>query len=462
VRHALLAVAAAAAAFSPAWSASANGRFPASNQLVLAPADPSLVVVRTTFGILVSHDAGSTWRWLCEGALGLPATSTEDPAVAVTADGTIVVGTSLGLEVSHDTGCNWAFAGGALAGRLVADVAVRPDQPHAIVALTTTYAPDAGADGGPGYASQVYESTDDGASWSPTGAPLDPSVVTTTIDVAASDPHRLYVAGVRPAVGAASAPLLLVWTDSTGRWTEHALPPLADEVTDYIAGVDPTDADVVYVRSQGVADSVTQSRLFVTTDAGQSVRVALTLTSPMLGFALSPDGSNVYAGSAADGLLVAPRAAVATPGAFRQVSPIHVACLAARPGEVWACSDEASKPAGFLVGVSRDDGATFTPELHLGGIAGALVCPAGAAAAQCSGAPFQGLCDTLGGCLLGDGGASDAGATPPSPRKTGSCACGAGGRLAAGAPMSALLPAAALLRRRLTKRRHGPGARQKT
>ena len=50
----------------PAREARANGRFPAANQLAHSPTDPKLFVLRTTFGILVSHDAGASWDWVCE------------------------------------------------------------------------------------------------------------------------------------------------------------------------------------------------------------------------------------------------------------------------------------------------------------------------------------------------------------------------------------------------------------
>jgi MYXO-CTERM domain-containing protein len=423
-----LAAAVAGILLSSAQPAAANGRFPASNQLLFAPSDPNLVVLRTTFGVLLSHDAGLTWQWLCEDAIGLPPNSTDDPTLAVTANGSIVAGTYKGLEVSHDSGCNWSFLGGGLAKQLVTDVSVRRDAPHTAVAVTSTYGPNAGADGGAGYTSQVYQSTDDGATWAPLGTPIDPSVLTTTIDLAPSDPHRIYVAGFRlpAATGSANTPILLVSVDDGMHWAQRALPPLVNETADYIAGVDPGNADWVYVRSQGAAAAPTQSRLFVTTDAGQSFQVALTFTSPMLGFALSADGAKVYAGSPADGLLVAARASVGSPGAFHQTSAIHVNCLATHGTELWACSDEASQPVGFIAGTSTDDGATFTPRLHLDGIQSALACTPNSTAAQCSGVPFQQLCESLGGCAGWDAGAdgsADAG-MHSSPTK-GSCGCAA-------------------------------------
>ncbi len=47
-----------------ARSSTANGRFPASNQLTFSTDDPSFVALRTTFGILLSHDSGLSWSWL--------------------------------------------------------------------------------------------------------------------------------------------------------------------------------------------------------------------------------------------------------------------------------------------------------------------------------------------------------------------------------------------------------------
>jgi hypothetical protein len=464
----LLAGAAGALVVLGSAIASANGRFPASNQLLFSPVDPNLVVLRTTFGILVSHDDGATWAWLCEDALGLPPTASSDPALGLTGSDALVAAIYKGLEVSPDVGCTWSFAGGQLTNAFVTDLAVRPNAPHDVVAIESTYGAASGADGGPGYTNQVFESTDDGATWSPIGAPIDPSVLLTTVDVAASDPQRLYVAGYRLAtsMGATNTASLFVSLDAGAHWTERPLPALVDETSAYIGAVDPSDADLVYVRTEGNLMAPSQSRLFVTSNAGQTFQVALAFDNgdagvavgQMLGFALSPDGSKVYAGSAGDGLYMATRSGLADGGAaFTKTSSIHVQCLATRGAELWACSNEASKPSGFIAGVSNDDGATFTAKLHLQGISSPLACAADATAAQCSGAPFQQLCDMLGGCANSDGGstASDAaagdGGPPPPPGKSSSCGCsaiGGGGATGAACAAAAALLATARRRRR--------------
>jgi hypothetical protein len=417
-RAVLLAVAAAAVSvlFGPA--AVANGRFPASNQLVFSPTDARLVVLRTTFGILLSSDGGTTWSWLCEDALGVSSSSMEDPLLALTAAGSIVAGPVLssGIFVSPNTGCDWNLAAGALTHQLAKDLAIRPDAPDVVLALTSGYRQDAGADGGPGYLTQVYQSTNDGTDWSALGVPIDPSALVTTIDVAELTPHPIYVSAFR-VEGATRSASLFVSTDDGATWIERPAPldPQREDAI-YIAGVDPVTPDLVYVRTSGQVSSGVggPSRLLVTNDGGRTYRAVLSLTGPMLGFALSADGSKVYAGSAEDGLFVATRAGLS----FQHVSTIHVHCLATHGSDLWACSDE---PSGFIAGVSSDDGATFTAKLPHLSAQPTIACAADASAAQCSGAPRQALCQLLPGCD------ADAGMLPAAGTKKG-CGCSILGR----------------------------------
>jgi hypothetical protein len=398
VRPIALAAPAFALFLIAARSAPANGRFPAANQIVFSPSNPDLVVVRATYGLLPSFDHGATWTFLCEDALGLPQGADYDPAIGLTASQALVVGLILppGLEVSPDTGCNWSCAG-ALNGEAIADIAVRTDTPDTVVALTSTVFVD---DAGGGEHSQVFQSTDDGASFAALGVAIDPAVLVTTVEVASTDPHRLYVSGGR-GFGPTRTASLFVSMDDGATWNEQPAPlDLTYESAVYIGGVDPTDADRVYLRTGGIGTSGEgHSRLLVTANAGQTFATVLTLTGEMLGFALSPDGSTIYAGGVEDGLLVGDRASFT----FAHRSGIHVECLAARGSELWACADQAS---GFFVGLSMDNGASFSAKLLRDGVKGPIACNAGpsstvacgadANAAQCAGAPFALLCATVG------------------------------------------------------------------
>ena len=413
---ALAAFAAGAALVLLGAPAAANGRFPSAGQIVFAPNDPDLVILRTTFGLLVSRDHGVTWRWVCESSMGIVALQ-EDPSIGVTQAGSVVGGLWEGVSVSPDTGCNWALAGGALTKQRIADLVVRPDDPHAVLIITGTWLPDAGApDGGTTYyLSQIYRSTDDGADWSALGTPVDPSVVVTTMEVAKSDPQRIYVSGFR-GESPTRSPAFFVSADQGATWTERSA-SLAGAASVYIAAVDPDDADLVYVRSDG------PSKLYVTSNGGQSFATPTfdapdggtmaSLTGYMFGFALSPDGSKIYLGGIQDGLFMASRGA----SNFVHQSSLQVECLAAHGPELWACSAATSDAGPFLAGVSADDGVTFAPKLHLTGVEGVLACNADAGVSQCA-FQFGALCQRLGGCVTADadagsdGGAADAGTIP--------------------------------------------------
>jgi MYXO-CTERM domain-containing protein len=269
------------------------------------------------------------------------------------------------------------------------------------------------------------------------------------VDVAASDPHRLYISAFRqiilPDGGSTRTASLFVSKDDGTTWTEYPVPLDAFESAVYIAAVDASNADKVYVRSEG------QSRLMLTTDGGKTFTVSKSLVGNMLGFALSPDGSKVWFGSAEDGLLELTDTATL---AWTQKSTIRVLCLAARGADLWACSDE---PSGFIAGVSSDDGTTFSPKLHLDTIRGPLACPQGANDAGCD---FAMLCANLGGCTGsdggpagGDGGGGDGGVTPPTTQKSCGCSVVGGGGGGALLALGAIGAATAVARRRRARRR---------
>jgi MYXO-CTERM domain-containing protein len=290
----------------------------------------------------------------------------------------------------------------------VKDLVVTKSAPHTVFAITSTFGPAAGADGGAGYTQQIFTSTDDGGHWSAIGT-IDPSAIVTTLDVAPSDPQRFYVSAFR-GDGSARTASLFVSTNGGGAWTEYPTPfDAAHESATYIAAVDPTNADRVYVRSEGA------SRLLVTVDGGKTFQVPLSLNDEMAGFALSQDGSTVYAGGPNVGLYSAAAADLKFTPVLQQLPDggthaIHVQCLAMHGADLWACSDE---PSGFVAGVSQDGGKTFTAKLHLTTILGPLSCPASTPGAACNATdfdanppynPFGSLCTNLGVCF--DGGAT--------------------------------------------------------
>src|SRR5262245_8417671 len=152
-RRALVAAATALFFFTPG-DANANGRFPASSALIIAPKDPQTMIMRSTFGVLLSRDQGVNWDWICEAAIGYG--GIEDPTIAITESNTIVAGTFEGLAISPDTGCAWSFMGGDLDKKTVIDTTLRVSLPTTAIAMTSAYTGD---DGGlPTYLSQLWQS----------------------------------------------------------------------------------------------------------------------------------------------------------------------------------------------------------------------------------------------------------------------------------------------------------------
>jgi hypothetical protein len=456
VRRLLVALAVASATFGVSAVAQANGRFPAANQLVIAPSDPSTIFVRATFGVLVTTDGGKDWDWICEAALGLGPTTTVDPSIGITATTNVIASTFTSLFVSPDRGCSWNAAS-AFATTLTQDVAVRPDNPHIALALTNGYVSQSDA-GVPLYSSQIFTTPDDGATWASAVPPIDPTLVLETLDVAATDPMRIYVSGIR-GVGSSTVGVLLESRDQGMTFVEHDIPlDLTNEVAPYIAAIDPTNADHVYIRTSPTQTmNPTRVILFDASqaDASMGLQTLVTTGDPTLGFAITPDGSKIYVGSLAGGLLVASTSDYA----FHQTSSIRVRCLRSTGTTLYACSDEVS---GFIVGSSTDDGASFTPLLHLSTIRGSLACPATATVttAMC-GDMWPAQQEAL-GVTPDAGGTSDAGddESPPASSPSKSCGCRAVSDVGGGVGLGAALVGALGLALRRRSRPRAPRHRR--
>jgi photosystem II stability/assembly factor-like uncharacterized protein len=354
-----------------ATASHANSRLPATNQLVIAPDAPQTMLLRATFGFLFTHDGGATWDWLCESAI--PLAGQQDPAVTLLAGGVVLSAQMDGLMSSPDVGCSWAPVSGT-SKQVFVDVTRTPNgtSGYAIENLYTM-ATDAGA---LVFATSVWQSTDSGHTWQTLSGAIDPTLVIDTLDVAPSDASRIYVTG--EVIGADHASML-VSKDAGQSYAEYPIAFATNESGAFISGVDPTNADVVYVRTLAADPKLgtETSRLLVSTDGGQTFTEKWS-GGKLLGFALSADGARVYVGTAA-GL----ETASTTDFAFTQRSTVSIACLTMAGSTLYACSDEAS--SGFILGSSTDEGASFTPLLKLETIHGPLSCPHDSPAAQCTG-----------------------------------------------------------------------------
>lgn len=334
-----------------AGSARANGRFPFAQQVVVGPGSGSdVVVLRTTFGLLVSRDAGRGFHWVCEEAMFFPYVPglVADPAVEVTADGRVVFSFESGVH-SFSDGCG------------VARQASTAD--HDIVDLTTTPSGDIlygveSTAGSPSYVLRGGSHTD----LARVSQALD-GLSFVTVEVAPSEITRLYLSAVETN---SRVPRLLRSDDSGATVRALTVPDSLLGDGAYVSGVDPTNPDVVFVRIVvGFG-----SELLRSTDGGASFHRVAATRDAMLGFALSDDGRTVWYGSHSEGLF----RSTDNGQSFARVNTLPTLCLKQHSGALWACTDWISQP--WALGRSSDNGQHFTPVLRFGDINGPPECMA--------------------------------------------------------------------------------------
>jgi hypothetical protein len=359
----------AAVAWLSAGRALANGRFPAADQLIINPLDPQHIVVRTTFGFVESRDGGKNWAWTCEDIIGKIASN--DPPFAVSGDGSVVVAVPFeGVSVTHDHGCSWTPTPAPLAGQLAVDVTLEPSDPAAILVLTSTNdtAPDAGPSAPQEFLNLVVETKDNGVTWALRGVPLPRDFIAGTIEIAASDPNRIYTSGVfgEPLQGAIERS-----EDGGKTWMRTAVPTGKDLGGVYISAVDAHNADRLFVRVLAQADPLTNATpttLLTSSDKGATWKELAKTDEGMLGFALSPDGTKLAYGSIGQGVFMGPSDGSAP---FQKVSSIQNRCLTWSAAGLYACGTDLGRglpmtapcspqpPETFAVGLSHDMGVTF-------------------------------------------------------------------------------------------------------
>lgn len=339
----------------------ANSRYPLAGQVVVSPANASTIVARATFGMLASSDAGKSWTWICESAIGY--FGAEDPPIAVTGDGSTLVASTNGIGVSHDGGCSWSNNPGLTNGRFAVDVTVQPAHPDQAFALVS-----ASVDGS--YLVWLARSDDDGKTFVETGPPLPSDFVATTVEVAPTNPLRVYVSGK---ISSSQQGAIQRSDDGGISWTRSLL-DVHGSATIYIGAVDPTDADVLYLRT--LSDDV-GSRVITSRDGGATWKDIWSAPGDVPGLALSADGSTMALGGPLTGVNIAS----ATDFAFRQTSSTGPYCLTWLGNDLLACGKEAIN--GFSIGVSHDEGAHFAALLHLSDIV-PRSCPAGSTVDSCA------------------------------------------------------------------------------
>ncbi len=174
----------------------------------------------------------------------------------------------------------------------------------------------------------------------------------------------------------------------------------------FIAAVDPSNPDVLYVRSD-VSSGGTM--LLRSADGGMNFTMVARTMARMTGAAISPDGVHVWiAGRGGiDGVLRSDDHGLT----FHQVSnPFTTLCLRYQAGFLFACTDYNTD--GFALACSTDMGATFIPILSFTDVQESTHCPAGSGVTdRCAS-----LWPTQRDALL-----ADAGMRPPTCSHDGGC-----------------------------------------
>jgi MYXO-CTERM domain-containing protein len=408
-------------AFSYAGAALAHGSFPEGRQLLTDPTKPERFWLRTTYGVLKSEDHGATWSWICYEAPGF--VPTEEPVFGVTQNGTLLAALFDGLSRTND-GCGWSPVSAELQ-KTTTGLAIDPGNPSHVWALVSR------GDGQGGFENQLWKSTNAGDSFTLVGAPYDTDGLLLSLAVAPSDPTRMYIAGLFATTFGNNALVsgVLTSSDAGQNWERTDLTAPAGSSV-YVAGVDPTNADNVYVRFEklnATSAELSDSWVMYSTDAGQTFQEVLRKKAILFGFTLTPDNSRVLVGfgdpqgpinvEKADlGLWSAP----AGTSDFTQDHAAHISCLTFVGNDLYACTSQFQD--GFELGVSKDLGKTYEKVMELGHVT-PLICPAGTATGDKCAAPWEGhVCNDIGTCALLDGGAD--GGTPAAPEEKDDETCG--------------------------------------
>jgi hypothetical protein len=364
--------------------------------------------------MLTTCNRGQTWQWICEESVGYR--GTDDPSIAVAADGALLVGALFnGLSTTRDHGCSFENVS-ALGPTRVSDVSVAKRDPTRALALTSTR-----NDGG-NYDNWVWLSRDSGRTWAKI-ATLDPESLAFTLDSAPSDPETIYVTGstyIERADGGVTAEGRLYRTSDGGQsWQSVAIPNSSNQSEPLLSAIDADEPRKLYVRVRGADPApgeLVRSRLLYSDNAGDSWTTVFETDAEMPGFALASDGNEVFVG-VGNSLNILRPVNVESFGIyhsrtdnfeFQRVSEKrwHVGCLTLDGDDLWVCTSQfgSTDAAGFEIGRSRDRGRTIEKVMALSDplpLQCACDSSTGRSCPDVWNMPLSGTCAKVGRCVPG-------------------------------------------------------------
>jgi MYXO-CTERM domain-containing protein len=381
--HALAVVTALAVLAAAPGPALANGRFPKTVNVRIQPNDDQVILVPSTFGLLISRDRGTSFEWVCEEAIGYGGSF--DPDYAIAADGSIFATTFEGLRVTRDGGCVWQAAGDLSTEEYFADVEIGPD--GAVWAATASAA----------QANHLYMSTDNGQSFVAQDAGL-PQVWWRSLKIAPTDAQRLYLTGYRvaealPDGGTVPPTAVFFRSDDHGvTWNELALATIEFGTQPWfrVEAVAEDNPDVLLGRAQG-ANNALGDILYRSTDGGVSFTEVLR-TEDMIRAVVIRHNGEFVAGTLSDGVH---RSADGGNNWTRTEDPDMCCVGEDSAGMMYACGAN-WEPDFFALGKSMD-GSTWDKVVRFSEIAGAYSCPSGTVQRDvCEAKRWPAMCEMFG------------------------------------------------------------------
>lgn len=354
----------------------AHDRPTSLSRILLHPSEPNRLVAIGTWGLALSDDRGVSWRWGCAAAYDVDPRF-EDPAAALSADGTLYVGSYVGLR--HAAGpvpCQFDRPAGPLGEGFVIDLASSRDGTHTLAVLSELNADDVLYRLGPG-PDEVE------ALHSVFGRRVD------RVRVAPSSDQHVYLStGQIRFAGMPYRSFLLSSRDGGRRFTEHEFPLEEGENLLLLGAVSPADPLRLFGQVVGFRGESALERIVRSDDGGATWRTVLEAPDAR-SIAISEDGVHVFVGSTLGGLWRS------DDGGERfelANAAVHVRCLTWRGRSLYVCADPALD--GFALGVSTNLGDSVEPRLRLSEIAGMADCP------SCSSAGF--VCPAWAGDVIYD------------------------------------------------------------
>jgi hypothetical protein len=438
-------------------AARANGRLPATSSITFRQGHDNDVVAGLTFGLVLSHDGGKSWAWMCDDAIGINS-GPYDPTYVYTPAGTVLATTLGGLAAMRD-GCT--FGPTPEGKNFVSTAALGPDGAFYFGAAQT-------ADAAHGLPKDfdIYRSNDDGATFpvtSQAAATGDTNVWWQSIMVAPSSPQVVYLSGFRyvPTSGAMREHLLFRSDNGGTSWGSNLVTGTSGLVVMpnsviHIVAIARDKPNHVYARVEYI-DNMTTDALYVSDDSGAHWTEIHRQADRFVAFiarAPGPSGKRDLIAATArfgpeishdDGTTWTPLAGAP-----------HITCLTENAaGELWACTQNygvAPAPSDDAGSMKTTDLATWTRVLRYQDLTEAVSgCGAETPQQKSCAAMWCGVCAQL-GCQPSPSYACPSASEAPTttPTRGGCCDTGASG---GGALALALVVATFVVRPRRRPRR---------